>query len=711
MKISSINICNYRIYKGENIVSFNIDSQKNIFIISGDNGFGKTTFLTSLIWCLYGPQMMEVDIKFKKEFFESGGYKRYLTSCLNKSCLKQLEELQLSADKIKEIKKNGYDDYSPYDKHIQSLSTYFVSMILNNIYIPSVPCKTIEISRSYDVIREKENVNILIDGVKNELTREVGPDIFINDFILSKDIAKFFFFDSEKIVSLAEIQSLSDKKELSQSFSQVLGVKKYEDLKNSLENLRIRLRRKSSDIGDRNKLITAVNRQNTITKIIDDNDQEIKILDDKITNLKTQSDEIQIRLIREGSNITIEELNIQKEILDNAKKKDIEYKETIKSFLEIAPFAIAAKKFRDTCIQANNELENRRSASLDLLKKEMLDTISSDLVNIFSEKLNIPKNKIIPIIQRTFNDYISTSGVASPLPILNLNETEISNINSIYRNITTNFQSEFKKITDEYKRNKQIIDRSTRIISNVESKENDLLVKKIRINKNDIDKNISDTSNSIRNLIEANGKLQNELIITKKTISELTKRVSLDNNDRQKDIIAERLIIELNTFLLKLRTEKKESIAERIKTELNLLMHKEDLISNVVVNIDGDLIDILLFDPDGIEIKKDTLSKGEQQLYATSILKSMVDESGISFPIFIDSPMQKFDKIHSTNIIREFYPNLSEQVILFPLLGKELTRQEYDELKKYIRNVFVIVNKDGHSHIEKKDIDALFNTI
>ena len=73
--------------------------------------------------------------------------------------------------------------------------------------------------------------------------------------------------------------------------------------------------------------------------------------------------------------------------------------------------------------------------------------------------------------------------------------------------------------------------------------------------------------------------------------------------------------------------------------------------------------------------------------------------------------MQKFDKIHSTNIIREFYPNLSEQVILFPLLGKELTRQEYDELKKYIRNVFVIVNKDGHSHIEKKDIDALFNTI
>lgn len=58
-------------------------------------------------------------------------------------------------------------------------------------------------------------------------------------------------------------------------------------------------------------------------------------------------------------------------------------------------------------------------------------------------------------------------------------------------------------------------------------------------------------------------------------------------------------------------------------------------------------MEIGLFGPDGQEVKKDSLSKGEQQLYASSILKALVDESGLEFPVFIDSPLQKFDKSHS----------------------------------------------------------------
>ena len=53
------------------------------------------------------------------------------------------------------------------------------------------------------MIMEKEFVEILIDGAKNELTAEIGSEVFINDFVLNKDIARFFFFDSEHIVTLA----------------------------------------------------------------------------------------------------------------------------------------------------------------------------------------------------------------------------------------------------------------------------------------------------------------------------------------------------------------------------------------------------------------------------------------------------------------------------------------------------------------------------
>ena len=52
MKIKNIVLNNYRLYKGINDISFSIDNDKNGYLISGQNGFGKTTFLQSLI-CVY----------------------------------------------------------------------------------------------------------------------------------------------------------------------------------------------------------------------------------------------------------------------------------------------------------------------------------------------------------------------------------------------------------------------------------------------------------------------------------------------------------------------------------------------------------------------------------------------------------------------------------------------------------------------------------
>jgi len=62
MIIKSITLNNYRLYKGENTLSLSSSDEKNIVLISGENGFGKTTFLHSLIWCLYGKLMIEVEV-------------------------------------------------------------------------------------------------------------------------------------------------------------------------------------------------------------------------------------------------------------------------------------------------------------------------------------------------------------------------------------------------------------------------------------------------------------------------------------------------------------------------------------------------------------------------------------------------------------------------------------------------------------------------
>jgi DNA sulfur modification protein DndD len=180
MRINRITLNNFRIYKGENnLVLKPCDASKNITIIAGQNGFGKTTFLTALVWGFYGKLIGEVDEKYKKDIYEAGGYKKYAKSVLNR---------EIRADE------------TAYKK-------YNVEIEISDIYIPSVPCRKIIIHREYDTLKETETCRVLIDGFENELTKEVGSDIFINDFILPREIAKFFFFDAEKIVSLAEIKT------------------------------------------------------------------------------------------------------------------------------------------------------------------------------------------------------------------------------------------------------------------------------------------------------------------------------------------------------------------------------------------------------------------------------------------------------------------------------------------------------------------------
>lgn len=142
-------------------------------------------------------------------------------------------------------------------------------------------------------------------------------------------------------------------------------------------------------------------------------------------------------------------------------------------------------------------------------------------------------------------------------------------------------------------------------------------------------------------------------------------------------------------------------------------MHKKGFIKKVVVDINqaGDDVDINLYNSRDEKIDKGSLSMGERQMYASALLKALVDESDIEFPVFIDSPMQKFDKDHAENVIKEFYPNVSKQVILFPLLHKELTEGEFELLQPNISRAYIIRNMstDASNFVEAEP-QNLFKT-
>lgn len=709
MFIDSIELYNFRAYKGVNKVSFEKNG-KNVFLVAGNNGFGKTTFLTSLVWCLYGKLMIDVDEKFRRDINDAQGYKNFAKANLNQESALLISESGLTNEDKKSIAKNGYrGTYGKYDTD----SKYYVEIHITDVFIPAIPCSEITIRRTYDNLLEVENVEVLIDGRVNELAKEVGYDIFINDFILSKDIAKFFLFDAEKIVNLAEIKSVEEKRKLSTAYSEVLGIKKYEDIKRNLENLRIKFRKKGGTSVSQIKLDKLTADIEKIERSIEEKERGRTLAIDEIAFLQTEKDSLQEKLIREGNAMSVEELERLKAGLEAIKEKDVKLKSQLREMLDIAPFAISGKLFCEAIAQS--ELEQRsktKRANAEDLADAMRQTRQSIIegvsnINLTSAQKELLESIIKSSFKTTMAQYNSESDENGVKVLLDFSAEEHNALKSLYDNIRLSYNITFRQLVKDIKNNTIFMQKTQRKISAAEYDDGDAEIKKTRARKAEVEVKLTELELSSRKLSEEIGVLNKDLSIKKKQLSESLKLVRIEGMDKEKDTMAERLINELNAFLTLLKDKRKASLASKIKSEIDVLMHKTDFIHGVSIDILDNIIEINLMDKEGNIINKEKLSKGEQQLYATAILKALVEESGISFPVFIDSPLQKFDSIHSKNIISKFYPTVSKQVVIFPLLGKELSPSEYDSLLPNVNRAYVIQNQNGRSSfllVDPKDI-------
>ena len=91
MIIKSLTLDNYRLYRGSNTFEFSTNKKKPIALVSGLNGYGKTSFVHSIAWCLYGNLLVQVDEQYRKEIYNSGGYNKFRDSQLNRSVLEDVQ--------------------------------------------------------------------------------------------------------------------------------------------------------------------------------------------------------------------------------------------------------------------------------------------------------------------------------------------------------------------------------------------------------------------------------------------------------------------------------------------------------------------------------------------------------------------------------------------------------------------------------------------
>jgi DNA sulfur modification protein DndD len=697
MYIKEIELNNFRIYKGINRINLSPSKEKNIIVVSGKNGFGKTTFLMSLVWCLYGKNMQNVDDLYKKEI--GPNYYKYIGSSLNRTA-----------------KSEGERKFS-------------VSITFCEVKIPDITCNEIKITRTVDTFSSSnDKVEVLVDGYQNELIQDLtsegkqdGEEIFIRDFILPIEIAKFFFFDAEKVVALADLNSETEQRRLlSKAYTEVLGIKKYEDLKNQLENIQDDYRNKSAK-GSEKQEFNDIHANLENKQIAIDEIEEIiqKLVDEKLEKTN-ESNEIQRKLIQEGNHMTLEQLESLKKEEEVINSNLLNSQNDLKEYFDLIPFGLAGEVLMEVSSQISNEknfksnkfmqenVEEKTNKILDEIeheKKSFPTVIPTEVRNFYENQINKLLKKYffaeIPDLPQNFE------------AIHDFSDSEINELNSLINNLQHSFKETFTRLNSDYSRAKNQLDSIRRKISNAEKDAEDEYISSLRIEKEKNDKRVITIDKDIYDYREKIGAFKNEIKTLRQRQDELRKKIDDSRKYSAIEEKAQEIIDRLKDFIKSFKEEKKKSLEKNILNQLHLLMHKKGFIKKVLVDINqsGEDVDINLYNDRDEKIEKGSLSMGERQMYASALLKALVDESDIDFPVFIDSPMQKFDKDHAENVIQEFYPNVSNQVVLFPLIHKELTEGEYNLMKDKVSKAYLIhnLNTDSSTFIESNP-ENLFQT-
>ena len=143
----------------------------------------------------------------------------------------------------------------------------------------------------------------------------------------------------------------------------------------------------------------------------------------------------------------------------------------------------------------------------------------------------------------------------------------------------------------------------------------------------------------------------------------------------------------------RLKCQYREGIEESINTHFRQLMTAHRMIDHIHVL---ETFGLRYEDKSGSVIGMGSLSTGMKQLMATALLWALKEVSQKAIPLVIDTPLARIDREHQERLVRYYYPNAGEQVIVLPT-DSELDREKYSMLLPHIYREYRLENPDGES--------------
>ena len=184
MLLKSMSLTNFRQFNGTQSVNFSIDPEKNVTVIMGENGSGKTTLAQAFTWCLYGDTDFDDQVVLNKVVAQNIGPNG------EASVQVKIAMVHLGVD------------------YIMTREQKYTTDSTGNLKRPNNTVFKIQYKNK--------------DG-QQDFVKESEVDLRMKE-ILPKELAKYFFFDGERIGNMSKEIRKGKSKEFADAVKSLLGL-------------------------------------------------------------------------------------------------------------------------------------------------------------------------------------------------------------------------------------------------------------------------------------------------------------------------------------------------------------------------------------------------------------------------------------------------------------------------------------------------------
>lgn len=617
MYFTKVELHNFGIYKGTHEMCLTDQiGDRNITLVGGLNGRGKTTFHDSILIALYGKQ-----------------------------ALKYIQEKARSYDKmlIDHINKHATDD-----------ETYVaVSLCLDD-------GTSLRVKRSWTAKGKKADQQIIVekDGVVDKYLGE-SWSYYIEE-ILPFGIARFFFFNNEKITQLADDTSFE---QIKSSIKSAIGVSSIEKAIDHTDEV---IRRKKKALAAFERSEENVGYQDVERQITD--------IDLRLAESTKQANALERRCETLAAAYEAKEKEFWSSGGDLSRNRD-----SIKA--EMQKISSEVERVQEEIMQLTVDASTPLFMCRSLVTRSYENELSSQQTEakLYSDRIIVDLHQ--KILERLAACGLNPSDLRTVQNIVNevlVRHIPKSATEETVKNMSATSMMLYKRLITEVFQN--ITQRIDTLVNRVDAQESELMSLDAHLGAADektLAMQLYDALKSIeaeKNLADTEYKRQLESIESLKRQRELlvSKRIQLikaiaekehANDDNARIVKYAAMSIEvLREFKVRLQREKVEKLSSTATRCFLELVEKDSLVSEI--KIDPSTLDVTILDLDGNELLKSQLSAGEQQMFAVAIVWALALTSGYKAPVIIDTPMARLDSSHRANFVTKYLPAASSQVMV-----------------------------------------------